>query len=230
MRVRPLKNMRIKHLFYSAPNNKPSTATNMKLRKAVPAFALLFATTACFSQEEKIPDVTDVTKFIFISGFSYEKRIGKFQTLYGKAFARVTLWGTYSSSFGTDAGIYIDPAVMVQYRYYYNARKRQERGKRTDMNSMNYLAAIGETIFSKQRLSTSYYEEDKLRPINMLGIAWGLQRNFRSRVSVDFNAGPGYLFTESSYPGYNGQPVTRQQNKFTLLTQFDIGIWLNRRK
>lgn len=48
---------------------------------------LLLISANCFSQNQERPDITDVTKVTFFNpGISHEKRIGKFQSLYGQAF------------------------------------------------------------------------------------------------------------------------------------------------
>src|SRR5689334_15473284 len=100
-----------------------------------------------FSQE---PEVTDVARITILSpGFSYEMKAGKFQTLFFQVFMNTSAYAEYSSYFGYESRFYFDPAVTAQYRYYYNAGKRTDKGKRTEMNSMNYLALIDELFFSK---------------------------------------------------------------------------------
>jgi hypothetical protein len=196
--------------------------------------ALLLTALNCAAQnenkEERSTDVIDITKFVFSPGFSGEKRIGKNQTLYGKVFPALSLSYYFSDGLGSDASFYIDPAITLQYRYYYNGRRRQRKGKRTAMNSMNYIGPVYRNIFSKRPVNSDYYEEDKRRLMNTLAVVWGLQRNFRSRISIDFNVGPGYNFSKGTEFYFNGERYITQQRAFTLFTQFDIGIWLNRKR
>jgi len=184
-----------------------------------------------FSQETAEPDIMNITKVSFLDpGFSYEKRVGKFQSLYGQVFLNISGTIGYSSSFGNMSSIFFDPAFAISYRYYYNSAKRQSKGKRTDMNSLNYLSPIFKTIFSKQRISTSYYQEENRRPIYITAIAWGIQRNYMKRFSLDLNLGLGYLLTKSTMPDDSGQIITKNTGEFTTLIQLNLGFWLNNMK
>ena len=193
-------------------------------------FTVMLITMDCFSQDQKESNVTDVSKVTIINpGVSYEKAIGRNQTLYGQLFMNTSAEFNYSSTLGSSSTFYFDPAVTVQYRYYYNALKRQEKEKRTEMNSLNYLTAVFEAVFSRRPFSTSHPVEDHRRSMNRIGLAWGLQRNYNSRLSFDLNLGPGLLFTKATYIDYRGQTTTSNEGSFTLLGQINLGFWLNRR-
>ena len=67
-------------------------------------------------------------------------------------------------------------------------------------------------------------------PMNTLGAVWGLQRNFnRSRVSIDFNIGPAVSWAKTTSTSM-GNTQTEYIGVLTLLSQFDVGFWLNKRK
>jgi hypothetical protein len=187
----------------------------------------VFANT-CFAQKD--PDVTNVTKVTILNpGLSYETRVAKFQTIYGQVFGNTSAYFSSSSTFGTDYGIYFDPAVTVQYRYYYNGYRRMEREKRTEMNSMNYVSFVSEFMASKAALTDDYFDEDSRRLISRFGIAWGLQRNYRGRFSLDLNLGFGYLISKGTRSS-NGQTTSRTITMPTSMGQLTLGIWLNKRK
>jgi hypothetical protein len=176
-------------------------------------------------------DVTNVAKVTVLNpGLSYETRVGKFQTVYGQAFMNISASYSYSSSMGSSSEFYFDPAATLQYRYYYNGMKRMEREKRTAMNSMNYVAVISEVIFSKVRLSDDYFDESSRRGITRLGIAWGLQRNYTQRFSLDLNLGLGYMFAKGTTYNFNGELKTRTITMPAMIGQFNIGFWFNREK
>ena len=207
-------------------------------RKTLLAIVLIPVTATAFSQtwpppKVPIPDVTDIAKVTLHPGFSYEKRIGRHQTLYGQVFPAINFSLDISdgfSGYNSDASFYVDPAVYLQYRFYYNAGRRQRKGKRTELNSMNYIGIVDRTIFSKRPIDTNYDTEKRYRTLNSLGAVWGLQRNFdRSRISVDLNVGPAISWakTTSTYAGYTS---TDYISSVSLLTQFDVGFWLNKRK
>jgi len=205
-------------------------------RKTLLAILLMPLAATTFSQtrpEVTVPDVTDIAKVTLHPGFSYEKRIGKHQTLYGQLFPAINFSLDISdgfSGYNTDASFYVDPAVYLQYRFYYNGRKRQVKGKRTELNSMNYIGVVDRTIFSKRPIDSNYDTEKHYRTLNSLGAVWGLQRNFdRSRISIDLNVGPAYTWAKTTSTSL-GYTQTDYQGVITLMSQLDIGFWLNKRK
>ena len=196
-----------------------------------PLFLLIFISTNCFCQGKTQPDITDVTKVTFFNpGFSYEKRMGKFQSLYAQAFMSTSFAVGFSDALGFSSSIHFDPAFTLQYRYYYNSAQRQAKGKRTEMNSLNYVSAIFQTVFSNVNISSSYLPEEKNRAVNILGVAWGFQRNYKKRFSLDLNLGIGYLFTTATTTDNGGQNNTRNVGQVTTTSRLNLGFWLNKRK
>ena len=195
-------------------------------------FALLLISNVSYSQKNIETDVTNVSKVTFFNpGLSYEARIGRHQTLYGQVFMNTSVSYSYSSNFGSSSTLYIDPAVTIQYRYYYNQKRRENAGKRIQMNSLNYVSGIFETVFSKARVKSSTYDENNRRPINHLGFVWGLQRNYKKRFSLDLNLGLGYLFAkQTTINFYNNQTIKENVGMLTPLGQINLGIWLNKIK
>ena len=202
----------------------------MRLKTLASLFFLAIST-HCISQQKLQADIVDITKATFLSpGISYEKKIGISQSIVGKAFMNTSFSFGYSSSLGLRTSINFDPALSLQYRYYYNYDRRYKKGKRIEMNSLNYLSPTFETIFSKNAISTYHYGEYNRRPINTVGIVWGIQRNYKSRFSVDYNVGLGYLFTTATLPDNNGQAIKQNVGRFSTLGQLSLGFWLNKRK
>ena len=196
-----------------------------------PLFLLIFISTNCFCQGKTQPDITDVTKVTFFNpGFSYEKRMGKFQSLYAQAFMSTSFAVGFSDALGFSSSIHFDPAFTLQYRYYYNSAQRQAKGKRTEMNSLNYVSAVLQTVFSNVNISSSYLPEEKNRAVNILGVAWGFQRNYKKRFSLDLNLGIGYLFTTATTTDNGGQNNTRNVGQVTTTSRLNLGFWLNKRK
>ena len=98
------------------------------------------------------------------------------------------------------------------------------------MNSLNYLSPTFKTIFSKNRISSSHYVEEFRRPINTVGVVWGMQRNYNNRFSLDFNVGLGYLFPTATFTDNTGQEIKGNVSKLSSLGQLNLGFWLNKRK
>ena len=188
---------------------------------------LLLISGKCFSQDDIGNNIRDVTKATFFDpGISYEKSVGKLQSLTARAFLSSVIAIGYSSSLGNTSSINIYPALSLQYRYYYNTGKRKSKGKRTEMNSANYLAGLTEMYFYKE----SILSETNMRTQKTMGITWGFQRNYASRFSVDLSFGLGYVFTKQTTINDAGQIGTINTGEFTNVGQIALGFWLNRKK
>lgn len=195
-------------------------------------FCLFLSAGICHAQSHTNTDVTNITKLTFLNpGISYETRVGKWQTIYAQGFLNTSAYFSWSSSLGTNSGVYFDPAATAQYRYYYNAANREAKGKRTEMNSMNYVAGIVETIFTQAAADEYHLKEVDRRPVTTIGCAWGIQRNGLKRFSLDLNLGIGYLFTKGTmYNGdYSTDTHTVNVSKITGIGQLNLGFWLNKK-
>ena len=202
----------------------------LRHRRSLPSL-LFFLSINCFAQTEREFSVSTITKATFFNpGISYETKIGQFQSIYGQAFMNTSFGLGYSSSLKNTSFIYFDPALTLQYRYYYNFKKREGKGKRTKMNSLNYVSSILQTDFSKRPIADAYYPESTRRPVSSFGLAWGFQRNYRSRFSLDLNLGIGYLNARSTSLNSMEQFVSRSAGQLATIGQLNLGIWLNRRK
>lgn len=182
----------------------------------------------CFSQKDINTDIRNVTKITFFNpGVSYEMKIGKLQSLYAQAFLSTSFYLGYSSSLGSTSGINMYPALALQYRYYYNAARRKAKGKRTEMNSLNYVSALVETDFYKENVSSN--GEKQLRASKIFGVVWGFQRNYQKRFSLDLNLGVSYVYSKETTIDDAGQYTTKNVGEFTNIGQIGLGFWLNRR-
>jgi hypothetical protein len=182
-----------------------------------------------YSQDTET-EVTNVLKATILNpGVAYEAKLGKFQTAYAQFFMNTSSysWTDYNNE--VHMKLYFDPAATLQFRHYYNARKREEKEKRTAMNSMNFVAIVAESFFSKIPLGTSEVDEEKRRAVTQVGACWGLQRNTDSRFSLDLYFGLGLRL--SSYTSYDsfadGEKFKFSQGVF--MGQINIGFWLGKR-
>jgi hypothetical protein len=206
--------------------------TTAMFRKKLSCIVLLFISINVFSQDNIGTDAENVIKLTIIEpAVSYEKRIGKLQTLYVQAFADIEFGIGYSSSLGNTSFFYASPAAGLQYRYYYNAARRKRKGKTTEMNSMNYIAPVYNMVLSAWGVTRDDYVEENRRPVHSVLLAWGLQRNYTNRFSIDFNAGAGIVFARTTLYGQNYQPAGQKiSSSFAFSIQARIGLWLNPKK
>jgi hypothetical protein len=183
---------------------------------------LVFLSLKVFSQTE---DVTNVAKVTLLNpGLSYEARIGKFQTVYAQIFMNTSAYARNEGFSEPSISFYFDPAATLQYRYYYNNRKRLANEKRTDKNSLNYVALVTEAFVSRMPLTTTSVEEESRRPVYRFGAVWGLQRNFEKHFSVDLNLGLGYLTSTETRSFAQAKKVSVAQP--TFMGQLNLGFWL----
>lgn len=192
-------------------------------------FLLLFFCGLCVTSFAQDKHTTDVTRISFLNpGVSYEKSIGRSQTLQARAFMASSFSFSYSMALGTDWYLHLDPALSLQYRYYYNHQARQKKEKRTEMNSMNYISPLFETVFSKNRINMDHPLETERRPIHTAGLVWGVQRNYQKHFSLDFHLGAGYTFTKVMAQGTD-EKVKFNVDNFTPIAQLTLGFWLNKK-
>lgn len=192
---------------------------------------VVLSSTSCFSQDTTTTDVTNVLRITLLGpGVSYEKKIGHLQTLY--LHPHLNAWGyyIYSSNFGSDSRFDVDPALTLNYRYYYNTAKRLEKGKRTEMNSLNYVGGVYDFLVSKRPYSSEYVEETDRRAIHIVGAIWGIQRNYKGNFSLDLNLGLGYTFSKGTkIDAYTGRRISEDVSTPTTVGNFTLGLWLNRK-
>lgn len=194
-------------------------------------FVALVCTTFIATAQERSVDVTNVTRVSFLTpGFSYEARIGPSQTLLFRAFLNASGSFMYSSSQGTDASLHLDPALGIQYRYYYNGYRRLQKGKSTAWNSMNYFSASFKSYLSSRPIADSYFDIEDTRLIHVASVLWGLQRNYRRRFSLDFNVGPGVLITRATVAHPTQVAVSETRAEFVITGTASLGMWLNKRR
>jgi hypothetical protein len=183
----------------------------------------------CYSQENT--DIISLTKLTFLDpGISREIRIAPLQSVFLQAFMATSAYFSYSSTFGTNGGVYFDPAAKAQYRYYYNMEKRVEKEKRTERNSMNYVGGSAQTVFTDGAYTNEHVNEDERRPVNTIGIIWGLQRNGAKHFSFDLNLGVGYLFGKGTKLDETGLHYSSPMSEFTGIVSLNLGFWLTPRK
>ena len=189
--------------------------------------SFIFLSVSCYGQDTKTADVTDVTKANFFDpGISFEKGIGNLQTLYGQAFLSTSIYIGYSSALGNISSVDIYPALTLQYRYYYNASRRTMKGKRTAMNSLNYISIVTEAYFYTDKS----WDQDVSRTMKIFGTAWGFQRNYPKRFSLDFNIGIGYAFSKKTVMSLPGEYISISFAELTTLGQISLGFWLNKKQ
>jgi len=103
--------------------------------------------------------------------------------------------GLDTGFFGNDAdeidGFLLAPTITLEPRWYYNLRKRQNKSKRIDGNSGNFIS-----------IKTTYHpdwfviaNEDNINFISDISIipTWGIRRNIGNHFNYETGLGIGYI-------------------------------------
>ncbi|RYY59525.1 MAG: hypothetical protein EOO05_12990 [Chitinophagaceae bacterium] len=119
--------------------------------------------------------------------------------------------------------------LSASYRYYYNYNARSSKGKRTAMNSLNFVSLLLGGSYTDRPISFDFGNSGSIRFRQQAALLWGLQRNYTSRLAIEFSAGAGV------YSGKTGEEnaVQGADERVTVIRpmfQFSFGWWLNRKK
>jgi len=114
------------------------------------------------------------------------------------------LWGIGSSEDSngfSETNFAILPIIDVQYRYYYNLKKRQEKGKNITKNSGNFIALKGTYYFTEGFLENLEGNDEDLftdeSDLSIIGMTYGIQRTYFDWLHLGFEGGIGYGQTET---------------------------------
>ena len=194
------------------------------------AFASLLTAVITQAQKAKSSRVENLSKVTFINpGFAYEAKTGESSTLYSQLFMNYS--ATFETSLdGSDIDItsYFDPALAVQYRFYYNYNRRAEAGKRVEKKSLNFVAPVFEGHLTKRPFAGSDFAEENRRMLTTIGGVWGMQRNYAGRFSLDIYAGLGYSFGKTTEYISANQTTTKTEAIPAVIAQINIGVWLGK--
>lgn len=176
---------------------------------------MLLTVSALFAQSEGTDTTTEnVFRINFINpGVEYEWAIGKQQTLgfnlgvgYGGSYPNLDVGG--SNGF-----IYIiSPFFDLQFKQFYNRKKRLQKGRPINYNSGNFISA-------RLLARGASIADNVTRTDNKdfaIGPTWGFQRNY-GKMHLLFDIGPYYYFDTKGNNGF-----------FPLIFQINIGFNLSR--
>jgi len=122
---------------------------------------------------------------VLLPGVTYEHGLTENTTLNSNLGFGFGLRG--GSDRNTEYGIY--PTAILQYRYYYNFKRRLDKGKRISRNTGNYIAPLvayvsGEPLIGDYEINSNGF----------VGGVYGLQRTGKKGFQWNFLFGPGIDF------------------------------------
>lgn len=109
--------------------------------------------------------------------------------------------GIWAGSYYDKTGFLLAPVLTLEPRWYYNLNKRQEKSKRIDGNSGNFLSL--KTSYHPDWFVISNYEN--VRVISDISIipTWGIRRNLGNHFNYEAGAGLGYRYIFAKSSGYS---------------------------
>ncbi len=122
---------------------------------------------------------------IGISGF-YEAKLANNWTVRGEMGLR----GNLTIVAGGDNDFYVQPEIALSPRFYYNLKRRVEKGKNIENNSANFLS-----LYNSYRPDWFTVLDDNERNTNQsisTTFLWGLRRSYGKHFHLEFAAGLGY--------------------------------------
>ncbi|MFT3749830.1 MAG: hypothetical protein QM768_16020 [Agriterribacter sp.] len=95
---------------------------------------------------------------------------------------------------------------------------------------MNYFSFVYIPSITDVAISDAYYDETRKRLVHTIGIAWGFQRNYKNRISLDLYIGPGCMIGKSTDINASGQYYSKIGIAPTIVANITMGLWLNKRR
>ncbi|AOW08433.1 hypothetical protein [Flavobacterium gilvum] len=108
--------------------------------------------------------------------------------------------GIWGGDFYDKTGFSMTPVITAEPRWYYNLNKRENKSKRVDGNSGNFIS-----------LKTSYHPDwfvisnyDNVNIISDISIipTWGIRRNIGKHFNYETGIGIGYQYIFAKQAGY----------------------------
>lgn len=120
--------------------------------------------------------------------------------------------GYYDNNITNTSGILIAPSIAIEPRWYYNLNKRQNKSKRIDGNSGNFIAL--KTTYHPDLLL--YSSNDNVTLASDLSIVptWGIRRNIGNHFNYEAAFGVGYLH------------IFKEQNVY-IVNESDVAVNLH---
>nr|WP_294905349.1 hypothetical protein [uncultured Lacibacter sp.] len=178
---------------------------------------LLFTLSYTTAIAQSKPFTQQVSTVSLLSpGVGFEQPLSGKMTVKGRAALSFQWSYSYSDFLGSAFEFAPSPMAAAHLRYYYNIDQREKKGKRTALNSANFLSLLVKYAYSNKHY---HYGSDGNYSYSLplhspdVGVVWGIQRNYKNRFSLDCSIGPSLY-----------SPIAQQE--FSLIADITFGIWL----
>lgn len=134
-------------------------------------------------------------------GYAYERQIAEeFTFEAGIDFAADSYYASWDDF--DNYTLVINPKLHFEPRYYYNMKKRFERGKNVNFNAANYIGLYSVLVMNPiiEEINGFYPIYDRFK----IGPVWGIQRNLGRRGYLNFSIAYGLVIDENSHARTEG--------------------------
>lgn len=109
--------------------------------------------------------------------------------------------GIWGGSYYDKTGFLLTPVLTLEPRWYYNLKKRQQKSKRIDGNSGNFIS-----------LKTSYHPDwfvisntDNVRVVSDISVipTWAIKRHIGNHFTYETGLGIGYRYIFAKQSGFS---------------------------
>lgn len=173
---------------------------NQSTMQRILLMVLLLSSMSASAQFGKNCELRQFKVNILNPGVEYEMALGTNTTLDIKAGLQIALDPLVSNIY-EEVGFF--PALVGQYRYYYNFEKRQRNRRQIYGNSANYFAPSVAVFFPDTRTINN---EVIKGAFGYAGLVTGLQRSYNSGINFSIDVGAAYYagqFDGEIYPVAN---------------------------
>lgn len=124
--------------------------------------------------------------------------------------------GIWGGDFYEKTGFLMTPVMTLEPRWYYNLNKRENKSKRIDGNSGDFISI--KTSYHPDWFVISNYKNIKIISDISIIPTWGIRRNLGDHFNYEIGGGVGYRYIFAKQAGY-----LENESEVALNVQLRIG-------
>ena len=109
--------------------------------------------------------------------------------------------GFWGGDFYDKTGFLLTPVITAEPRWYYNLDKRQNKSRRIDGNSGNFISL--KTSYHPDWFVISNYDDINIISDVSIVPTWGIRRNIGTHFNYETGIGIGYQYVFAKQAGYS---------------------------
>lgn len=168
------------------------------MRKAILTLTLFFLSISVKSQNSSVEKSTLGIQTGFLGIWLHsENKLTNQIVLRSEIGFDSGIWG---GEFYEKTGFLVTPVLTAEPKWYYNLTKRQNKSKRIDGNSGNFISL--KTSYHPDWFVISNYDDIKIISDISFIPTWGIRRNIGNHFNYESGIGIGYRYIFAKQAGY----------------------------